>query len=131
MGKGLLLVSGMVLFINPFSWQIIFSSFYVLLWKIESLSFCGVLIGEVIPGSPAEYVGMTPGQVIVEADKNPISDVVKFREVLLRKRPSDSIEVRTLDGQSFNLTLEESTIYSGQPFMGIANLTNFRCFPSV
>jgi len=127
-GKSMLLVFGMILLINPFSWWIIFSGFYEILGKLESLSFCGVLI-EVIPESPAEYVGMMSGQVIVKVDGNPISNVAQLRETLSRKKTGDFIEIRTLDGQSFNFTLE-SNIYPNQPSMGIANLTNFRCFKS-
>jgi serine protease Do len=42
----------------------------------------GVIIVEVENGSPAEQAGLVPGDIIVEMDKKPVSNLEAFKQLL-------------------------------------------------
>ncbi len=48
--------------------------------------FRGVLVTDVNPGTPADLAGLTRGDVIIEVDKNPISNVKQFYSIVKYKK---------------------------------------------
>jgi serine protease Do len=42
----------------------------------------GVLISQVVPGSPAQFAGLKPGLLITEVNKKAVGDTEKFLKVL-------------------------------------------------
>ena len=58
----------------------------------------GVVITEVIEGSPAEQAGITPGDVLVRIDGEDIQDVKDMRNVLGLLRAGREVEIELLRG---------------------------------
>jgi S1-C subfamily serine protease len=52
----------------------------------------GVMIDEVISGSPAAQVGLLRGDIITEADGRPVNSSGDLRKLMRQKSPSDVIE---------------------------------------
>ncbi|PIK91723.1 serine protease [Synechococcus sp. 65AY6Li] len=60
----------------------------------------GVLIGEVVPGSPAEQVGLRKGDVIVEIDGQPIRDAEQVQQLVDATGVGKTLTLRVIrDGQ--------------------------------
>jgi serine protease Do len=60
----------------------------------------GVLIGEVVPGSPAEQVGLREGDVIVEIDGQPIRDAEQVQQLVDAAGVGKTLTLRVIrDGQ--------------------------------
>ncbi|MFS8797418.1 trypsin-like peptidase domain-containing protein [Synechococcus sp. R70.1] len=60
----------------------------------------GVLIGEVVPGSPAEQVGLRKGDVIVEIDGRPIRDAEQVQQLVDAAGVGKTLTLRVIrDGQ--------------------------------
>ena len=59
----------------------------------------GLLIKLVVPNTPAQRGGLKKGDIIVEADGNPIGGIVDLKAVLLKKRPQDRVRVVVLRGK--------------------------------
>jgi serine protease Do len=60
----------------------------------------GVLIGQVIPGSPAEQVGLREGDVIVEIDGQPIRDAEQVQQLVDAAGVGKTLTLRVIrDGQ--------------------------------
>ncbi len=53
----------------------------------------GVGIGEVIPGSPADQAGISPGDVILQVDGKSFSDMKSLRGYISSKKPGDTIRM--------------------------------------
>jgi serine protease Do len=51
----------------------------------------GLIVLEVTPGSEADFIGIAPGDVILEVDKRPLSTVESLESVLKSKRSGESI----------------------------------------
>ncbi|MEZ4685180.1 MAG: trypsin-like peptidase domain-containing protein [Bacteroidia bacterium] len=51
----------------------------------------GVYVAELAEGGAAEQAGLRKGDVIIEADGIKIRDNARFKEVMARKRPGDSL----------------------------------------
>lgn len=73
--------------------------------KIEPPKQLGVLVIQVVPGSPAAKADLKPGDVIVEATlkgaKTPIADVKAFMKlVMIRAIPDDEVSLLVLRGGS-------------------------------
>ncbi len=61
----------------------------------------GVLIGQVIPGSPAEQVGLREGDVIVEIDGQPIRDAEQVQRLVDAAGVGKTLTLRVIrDGQA-------------------------------
>jgi len=70
----------------------------------------GVLITEVIEGSPAEEAGLKAGDVILEIDDRKVEDTGELFEAISEKEKGDRIELVVLRNKShkkFSLTIEE------------------------
>jgi|tagenome__1003787_1003787.scaffolds.fasta_scaffold20932437_2 S1-C subfamily serine protease len=57
----------------------------------------GVLVGGVIPGSPAEAAGLAAGDVITSIDNVTITDAADLRAVLFGHHPDDAITISYTD----------------------------------
>jgi serine protease Do len=53
----------------------------------------GVGIGEVIPGSPADQAGVSPGDVILQVDGKSFSDTKALHDYISSKKPGDTIRM--------------------------------------
>jgi putative serine protease PepD len=58
----------------------------------------GALIVSATPGGPAEKAGLKAGDVIVQIDGNPVNDVQALGDILLNKKPGDTVSVQYYRG---------------------------------
>ncbi len=58
----------------------------------------GAVIGDVIPGSPAENAGLQPGDVISRLGSQPISQPVDVDTAIARLHPGSKVEIEFLRG---------------------------------
>lgn len=56
----------------------------------------GVIVSDVIPGSPAEKAGLEPKDIIVSIDNNPMDNPVEVRNALGMIRPGTSIKLQII-----------------------------------
>jgi M6 family metalloprotease-like protein len=70
----------------------------------------GVLIGEVVPGSPAEWAGIKAGDVVTRIDSSLTGSTEAFRKYLAERQPGDKVKVALLRPMSLpvKLTLASS-----------------------
>jgi serine protease Do len=65
----------------------------------------GVLVSEVVAGSPAEKTGLTNGDVILEFDGTKVNNSNHIRQLIESKMAGDKVELKVIrDGASKNLT---------------------------
>jgi S1-C subfamily serine protease len=70
----------------------------------------GVLIVNVTPNGPAASAGLKSGDVIVQVDNKPVTDVQSLADALLSKNPGDTVTVTVYRGNqqmTFNVKLGE------------------------
>ena len=53
----------------------------------------GVLVAEVLPGSPAEEAGLLVGDVIVSLDSEPMHDIAELSAAIKLRRPGETVEL--------------------------------------
>ncbi|MFH1680119.1 MAG: M20/M25/M40 family metallo-hydrolase [Candidatus Eisenbacteria bacterium] len=58
----------------------------------------GVLIAEVVPGSPAEKAGILPGDRVVGLGNMPVKDLRGYADALRARKPGDVVSVELLRG---------------------------------
>jgi S1-C subfamily serine protease len=58
----------------------------------------GVLIASVTSGGPAAQAGLRPGDVIVQMDGKAVNDVPSLGDILLSKKPGDTVSVQFYRG---------------------------------
>jgi serine protease Do len=71
----------------------------------------GVVIGAVVPGSPADTAGLRPRDVITAVDGQPFTDESSLAEALSQKRPGDTVTVTVIRGgqqQDVTVTLGDA-----------------------
>lgn len=76
----------------------------------------GVLVGDVIPGSPAEKAGILPGDTITRLGERKIDGLRAYAEALREKKPGDVVAITVTRGEEtliFPVTLEEKREGSG------------------
>ncbi len=61
----------------------------------------GVLVSEVEPGSPAEFANLQAGDLIVEADRKPVTTVDDLRSALTKSKDSVLLLVKRKDASLF------------------------------
>lgn len=69
----------------------------------------GVLVADVDPGTPAEFVGLKSGDVILALDDKPVENVPDYYETLYHTRPGDKLKLSVLRERRI-LGLEVSAI---------------------
>lgn len=62
-----------------------------------SQSGSGVLVGDIVPNTPAQQAGLQKGDVIMSLDGNPVSSFVDVRTVLFTKHPGDNVTIAYVD----------------------------------
>ena len=68
----------------------------------------GLRLSGVTPGSPAEQAGLQAGDVIVEFDGKPVTDLYSYSDALYAKKPGDVVKVvavRAGERREFTVTL--------------------------
>ncbi len=64
----------------------------------------GALVGTIQADTPADKVGLQPGDVIIEADGKPIKNEVELRDIIANKGPNSTLSLKVLrDGKTLNL----------------------------
>ncbi len=53
----------------------------------------GVVVAEVLPGSPAEKAGLTAGDVIVSLESEPMGDIIELSAEIKLRRPGETVEL--------------------------------------
>ncbi|MFI5374592.1 MAG: Do family serine endopeptidase [Candidatus Rokuibacteriota bacterium] len=53
----------------------------------------GLLVTEVVPGSPGAEAGIKPGDAIVEVNRRPVADAAAFRQIAAALKPGESVPV--------------------------------------
>jgi hypothetical protein len=56
----------------------------------------GLRLGGVSPGSPAEKGGLRTGDVVVELDGKPVTDLYSYSDALYARKPGDTIQIVVL-----------------------------------
>jgi len=51
----------------------------------------GVVVTGIVPGSPAQRAGLTPGSIIIEVNREPVETVAEFREALGKAQDGKSV----------------------------------------
>ena len=69
----------------------------------------GVRIASVVPGSPADQAGLSPGDRLVDANGRKLGTPLDFEAVLLDLKAGDSVEVG-VEGQRLHLRLVTETL---------------------
>ena len=65
----------------------------------------GVVVVEVVPGSPAEEAGLMVGDVIVSIDSEPMYDIVELSAAVKLRRPGEAVELTVArDGDIYIVT---------------------------
>ncbi len=73
----------------------------------------GVLIGDVMPGLPAEKAGLKVGDLMVKWDDTPLSSVESWMPMLSKAKPGDKVKIvfiRTVDGKPTQMTTEATLV---------------------
>ena len=76
----------------------------------------GVVVAEVVPGSPAEAAGLAPGDVIVAIDGTPLSDTVDLRQLVQAAKVGQALHLQVVRGAtttSVVVTLGAAPLGSG------------------
>jgi hypothetical protein len=58
----------------------------------------GVLVGDVVPGSPADQAGLVPGDVITEINNHPIQAPGDVNTALAGLHPGDHVQIQIEEG---------------------------------
>jgi serine protease Do len=66
--------------------------------KMGSRDLEGAVVIDVVPGSPAESVGMVPWDVIMTFDSQGIASVASLRDLVEGKKPGDVVDITYLRG---------------------------------
>jgi S1-C subfamily serine protease len=65
----------------------------------------GVAVASVVPGSPAESAGLTPGDVITSIDGTKVTSSAAMSRAIRAKKPGSTISVSYVDGTGTSRTL--------------------------
>jgi S1-C subfamily serine protease len=74
----------------------------------------GAYISAILPGTPAEAVGLRPGTTITALDGQPVDSPGTLTDLLLRHRPGDTVRL-TLTGPAGDQTTAVLTLADGPP----------------
>jgi S1-C subfamily serine protease len=82
----------------------------------------GVVIQEVVAGSPAESAGLRPGDVITQLDGVPLDTNHKLSDLVAQHRPGDQVKLtllRASQSQTITVTMGERVDNSGAAYLGV------------
>lgn len=90
--------------------------FSLVLMNMVHVKSEGVGVAYVVPGMPAQQVGIRPGMIITEIHDSTGTYVIRnsldLQNYLSMKNVGDRVIVKTYGGQSFNITLASKAIYT-------------------
>ncbi len=76
----------------------------------------GALIGEVVPGSPAEKAGLLPDDIITDVDGKPLAENFTLADAVAAKKPGDALKMKVFrEGKTIDLTATLAAPASGAP----------------
>jgi S1-C subfamily serine protease len=75
----------------------------------------GVLVQDVVPGSPAEQAGLQPNDVITAVDNQPLKEDSDLGKILSTHKPGDTVTLTVVrDGQTHNVQVKLGTLPTSQ-----------------
>jgi S1-C subfamily serine protease len=80
----------------------------------SSQSGSGVVVGDIVPNTPAEQAGLQKGDVIMTLDGTAVSSFVDIRTLLFKKHPGDTVTIGYVDVLG-NQTQATIVLASGPP----------------
>lgn len=92
--------------------------------RFERAFMIGVLIAEVIEGSPADKAGLVDGDIIVEVNEEPV-DPFSFAETILTYKAGDTLELKIFkedqdpDTEPVEITAKLGETDDGNPLLGV------------
>jgi serine protease Do len=76
----------------------------------------GVLIGDIVPGSPAEQAGLRRGDVIVAFAATPVHKTQELQRLVADTRPGTAVQIQVVrDGQPQVIALEMGELKDAEP----------------
>jgi S1-C subfamily serine protease len=73
----------------------------------DSESRAGALVEEVFPGTPAEEVGLRPGDLVVSIDGEPVTGIADLAAEVRSHRPGETVTLEVVrDGETLTLEVE-------------------------
>jgi len=82
----------------------------------------GIVISEVLPGSPAHEVGIMPGDTIIAINDNPVNSISELRKILENKKFGEFITISVLKNDTKRIERLEVQLRDfgeGYPMIGI------------
>jgi serine protease Do len=84
--------------------------------KFESAANGGVLVGDILRGSPAEHAGLKRGDVILDFAGRPVHKMQELQRLVASTRPGTAIRLKVLrDRQEQQVTLEIGELRDPEP----------------
>jgi serine protease Do len=79
----------------------------------------GILISDVVKGSPADKAGLKQGDIILSYDGKPAKNVTKFRNDIAMMNPGSDIKLKVLrNGKTVNITASMGSQSEGEVISG-------------
>jgi S1-C subfamily serine protease len=85
----------------------------------------GVLIAEVIPGSPAELAGLQRGDIILKIDSQEVNTLTELTRLVRDQEPGDRVELEIRRGGETTTLSVELGEENGQTYLGIRTCDTF------
>lgn len=97
----------------------------------ETAAQQGILIAEVLPGSPAELSGLQRGDVILKFDSQEVNTLSDLTRLVRDREPGDRVDLEIRRGKEINTLSVELGEENGQTYLGIRACQDFtyRAFP--
>lgn len=83
---------------------------------VSSSPFGGVMVVDVVPGSPADAAGVEPGEVITQIDNRPVATPSDVASAIAGERPGDQVDIELQQGPAtYTVRVALSTRPAGYP----------------
>ena len=68
----------------------------------------GVVVAQIVPGSPIAHIGISPGDLLTAFDGKAVSSSTRLTSLVATKSPGDSVKLRWVDqfGQAHAASLK-------------------------
>lgn len=85
------------------------------LWPFGQPAVAGVRVVSVVVGSPADRAGLSPGDVIVSLDGQPVTRPSDVVQIVRSKRPGDAIQIVLYSGGQLRQTMATLSAAAASP----------------